>query len=172
MLTCKTFGNVYADVILREEFSSSCVLLSLVGSESTVRGASAAFLEDHTLYFGEDARFGVRRSLRFDTYRLKTRRLSQNIIHSLIYPLDFSSHIVVGRDESEIKERLTRKVMEEIPFLPEWADWLWKWSIDTHSFEPLETITGGIIGGWVRIDYEELKSAISDNIENLRERIS
>jgi hypothetical protein len=207
MITCKSFGNVFADAILYEPTwgTKPCVFLSLVGSESTVKGASAAFLENHPLYFmpsndqieklKEGLKnlygkiptweweskcrylqsikevFAVRRDARFDAYRSKSRRLAPHIIHAIIYPLDFSSHIVVGRDERELKSRLASKVMDEIPFLSEWGEWLWKWCMDTRSFEWLESLTGNILGGWVRIDYETLKSAISANIGELREQI-
>ena len=169
MLMCKTFGNVYADAILYEKHwgTKPCVFLSLVGSESTVKGASAAFIENHTLFFGRDAELAIQRDVRFDAYRSKTRKLAPHITHTLIYPLEFSSHIVVGKNESELKQRLTKKVMQEIPFLSSWCEWLWSWAEETQSFQPLEG--HNILGGWIRIDYETLKGVISDNISSLRQ---
>lgn len=168
MIICKSFGNVFADALLFEKNfgTKSCVLLSLAGSESTVRGASAAFVEGHPLYFGDNAGLSIRRDVNFPSYRIKTRRLAPHIIHTLIHPSDLSSHIVVGRDESELKRRLTERVMGEIPFLPEWSEWLWQWVYDTESFQPIEGYN--ILGGWVRIDYEVLKGVISESISRLR----
>jgi hypothetical protein len=169
MITCKTFGNVYADAILHQKHwgTKPAVLLSLVGSESTVKGASAAFLESHTLFFGEDSELSIRRDSQFGSYRSKTRKLAPHITHTLIYPIDFSSHIVVGRDECELKRRLTQKVMESIPFLHQWSEWLWKWVQETNSFQPLDG--HNILGGWVNINYETLKGAISESISSLRQ---
>ncbi len=169
MLMCKTFGNVYADAILYEKHwgTKPCLFLSLVGSESTVKAASASFIENYPLFFGQDAELAIQRDARFDAYRSKTRKLAPHITHALIYPLEFSSRIVVGKSESELTQRLTKMVVQEIPFLSSWCDWLWNWAEETESFHPLEGHS--ILGGWIRIDYEILKEAISDSISSLRQ---
>lgn len=169
MLKCISFGNVFSNALLYEgRWDKACAFISLIGSESTVQGASATFNSKENLWFEEaEEKLRIVRHHRFEHYRTQTRKLAPHIMHSLIFPLGADDNIIIGRTQEEIKSRVLRKVQNQIPFMPEWREWLWQWI--TEEAPCYQSMQGhSILGGWLNINIQELKQAITDNMSHLK----
>lgn len=141
MIKAITYSNLFLDSMIYENQyrSKRAYLISLVGSEATVKASIAALLEGHGLRFEDSPSTYVYKNIACPHYKIRTKRLAPNIIHSILAPADYEGNLIIGRNLAEVKASLLRNIKKELPFMDSWKEYLYGFMVNNNFIEDLET---------------------------------